>query len=127
MTMKYHFCFSLFSSFSVLKRLLVVIYSLYFGFSFVDRKTFDFCLTKTTLMREGRTLKKKRSKVRKGVDPFVGYTPFILGIKLRGHCLIDSDTTELIKAYQMICTLLKYSLTRCVHDSAEARRVCHLL
>lgn len=65
MTMKYHFCFSLFHPSLCSKRLLVVIYSLYLGFSFVDRKTFDFCLTKTTLMREGRTLKKKRSKVRR--------------------------------------------------------------
>ena len=32
----------------------MVIYSLYFGFSFVDRKTFDFCLTKTkTLAASG--------------------------------------------------------------------------
>lgn len=75
----------------------MVIYSLYFGFSFVDRKTFDFCLTKTTLMREGRTLKKKRPKVRREWILFVGHTPFILGIKLYGHCLIDSDTTELIR------------------------------
>ena len=56
-----------------------------------------FCLTKTTLMREGRTLKKKRSKERREWILFVGRTPFILGIKLYGHCLIDSDTTELIK------------------------------
>lgn len=97
MTMKYHFCFSLFHPSMCSKRLLVVIYSLYFGFSFVDRKTFDFCLTKTTLMREGRTLKKKRSKERREWILFVGHTPFILGIKLRGHCLIDSDTTELIR------------------------------
>ena len=48
-------------------------------------------------MREGRTLKKKRPKVRRECILFVGYTPFILGIKLCGHCLIDSDTTELIK------------------------------
>ena len=75
----------------------MVIYSLYFGFSFADRKTIDFCLTKTTLMREGRTLKKKRPKVRRECILFVGHTPFILGIKLRGHCLIDGDTTELIR------------------------------
>lgn len=75
----------------------MVIYSLYLGFSIVDRKTFDFCLTKTTLMRERRTLKKKRPKVRRECILFVGRTPFILGIKLRGHCLIDSDTTELIR------------------------------
>lgn len=81
MTMKYHFCFSLFHPSLCSKRLLVVIYSLYFGFSFVDRKTFDFCLTKTTLIREGWTLKKKRPKVRRECILFVGHTPFIFRYK----------------------------------------------